>query len=117
MPKQTAVQNIRRSAEVLPFPRRPTNKFPAKPLTLVPLSGLQQSYPNHNEFAHYEPDRDETLDERQRMSMNLIAVAIVVTLIGVGVWIADSIQIAVKQEDCLLQGRTNCAPIELPAQR
>ena len=51
------------------------------------------------------------------MLMNMIAVAIVVTLIGFGVWIADSIQVAVKQEDCLLQGRTNCAPIEMPAQR
>lgn len=117
MPNQPAVQDIRKSAEVLPFRRKATTKMPAKPLAIVPLSGLQQNYGTHDDFAHYEQDRDETLDERQRMLMNLIAVAIVVTLIGVGVWIADSIQVAVKQEDCLLQGRTNCAPIEMPAQR
>jgi hypothetical protein len=117
MPNQPAVQNIRRSAEVLPFRRRVTTTIPAKPLAIVPLSGLQQGYGTHNDFAHYEQDRDEALDERQRMLMNLIAVAIVVTLIGVGVWIADSIQVAAKQEDCLLQGRTNCVSIEMPAQR
>ena len=89
-------------------------KAPAKPLAIVPLPGLRQA---HNDFAHYEQDRDEPFDERQRMLMNLIALAIVVALISVGVWIADSVQIAVKQEDCLLQGRTNCAPIEIPAQR
>jgi hypothetical protein len=113
MQNQPAAQNLRKSAEVLPFRRKP----PAKPLAIVPVSGLQQGYPAHNDFAHYEQDRDEPINERQRMLMNLIAVAIVVSLITVGVWIADTIQIAVKQEDCLLQGRTNCAPIEMSAQR
>jgi hypothetical protein len=117
MPNQPAVQDIRKSAEVLPFPRKPRTKAPAPPLAIVPLPGLQRGYQAHNDFAHYEQDRDEPLNERQRMLMNLIAVAIVVALISVGVWIADSIQVAVKQEDCLLQGRTNCAPIEIPAQR
>jgi hypothetical protein len=117
MPNQPAAQDIRKSADVLPFPRKPLTKAPAKPLTMVPLPGLQQGYRTHNDFARYERDRDEPFDERQRMLMNLIALAIVVALITVGVWIADSIQIAVKQEDCLLQGRTNCAPIEMPAQR
>jgi hypothetical protein len=117
MPNQPAIQDIRKSAEVLPFPRQPRTKAPVKPLAIVPLPGLQHGYHAHDDFARFEQDRDEPLDERQRMLMNLIAVAIVVTLIGVGVWIADSIQIAVKQEDCLLQGRTNCAPIEMPAQR
>lgn len=117
MPNHPAAQDIRKSAEVLPFRRRPTTKAPAKPLAVIPLPGLQQGYQAHNDFAHYEQDRDEPLNERQRMLMNLIAVAIVVVLISVGVWLADTIQIAVKQEDCLLQGRTNCAPIEIPMQR
>jgi hypothetical protein len=117
MPNQPAAQDIRKSAKVLPFRRKPTTKVPTMPLAIAPLPGLQQGYQAHNDFARYEQDRDEPLNERQRMLMNLIAVAVVVTLISVGVWIADTIQVAVKQEDCLLQGRTNCAPIELPAQR
>ena len=47
------------------------------------------------------------------MLMNMIAAAIVVLLIGAGVWIADTISISVKIQDCALQGRTNCAPIEV----
>ena len=117
MPNQPAAQDTRKSAEVLPFRRKPTTNVPAKPLAIAPLPGLQQGYQAHSDFVRYEQDRDEPLNESQRMLMNLIAVAIVVALISVGVWIADTIQIAVKQEDCLLQGRTNCAPIEMPAQR
>jgi len=110
------MQDVRKSAEVLPFRRKLPTKMPAKPLAVVPLSALQHGHPAHNDFARYEQDRDEPLNEHQRMLMNLIAVGIVVALISIGVWIADSIQVAAKQEDCLLQGRTNCAPVELPAQ-
>ena len=118
MQNQPAAQDVRKSADVLPFRRKP----PARTLAIVPPSGLplpgpHQGYQAHDDFARYEQDRDEPINERQRMLMNLIAVGIVVTLITVGVWIADIIQVAVRQEDCLLQGRTNCVPIELPAQR
>jgi hypothetical protein len=110
-------QDLRKSADVLPFRRRP----PPKPLAIASVHGVtvsgQQGYRAHDDLARYEQDRDEPINERQRMLMNLIAVGIVVTLITVGVWIADTIQIAVKQEDCLLQGRTNCAPIEMSAER
>jgi hypothetical protein len=30
------------------------------------------------------------------------------------VWIADTISATGKLEDCALQGRTNCAPIDMP---
>lgn len=117
MQNQPAAQDVRKSAEVLPFQRKAPTKARALPLAVVPPSGLPQSYPAHNDFAHFEQDRDEPLNERQRMLMNLIAVGIVVALISVGVWIADSIQVAAKAEDCILQGRTNCAPIDMSAQR
>jgi hypothetical protein len=118
MQNQPAAQDLRKSAEVLPFRRKP----PARTLAIVPLRGVplpgpHQGYRAHDDFAHFEQDRDEPINERQRMLMNLIAVGIVIALITVGVWIADTIQVAVKQEDCLLQGRTNCAPIEMPALR
>jgi hypothetical protein len=117
MQNQPAAQDVRKSAEVLPFQRRAPTKAPAQPLAVVPLSGLPQNCTTHNDFAHFEQDRDEPLNERQRMLMNLIAVGVVVALISVGVWIADSIQVAAKTEDCFLQGRTNCAPIDMSAQR
>jgi len=48
------------------------------------------------------------------MLMNVIAIAIVALLVGVGVWIADTIAEMEKDQDCVLQGRANCAPIEVP---
>ena len=94
--------------QVLPFRRS------AKPLTLVPAPRpVPQSA--DNDFARYEQEREERIDDRQRMRMNMIAAAIVVVLIGTGVWIADTIAATGKLEDCALQGRTNCAPIDMAA--
>jgi len=69
-----------------------------------------------DDFAQYEHDDDE-VDYRQRMLMNVIAIAIVAMLVGAGVWIADTIADMEKDQDCVLQGRANCAPIEAPAPR
>ena len=46
--------------------------------------------------------------------MNLIALAILILLVGLGVWIADTISDLQREQDCLMQGRSNCAPIEVP---
>jgi hypothetical protein len=93
--------------QVLPFRRR------AKPLALV---SMRRPAPQNadDDFARYEQEREERVDERQRMLMNMIAAAIVVVLISTGVWIADTIAAMGKLEDCALQGRTNCVPIEAP---
>lgn len=70
-----------------------------------------------DDLAQYEQDReeDENINYPQRMLMNVIAVAVVTILIGVGVWLADTIADMERDQDCVLQGRQNCAPIEVPA--
>jgi hypothetical protein len=106
-----AAQKSAEFGQVVPFRRV------AKPLTLVsasrpaPQSADQSA---DDDFARYEEEREERIDDRQRMRMNMIAAAIVVVLIGTGVWIADTISATGKLEDCALQGRTNCAPIDMP---
>jgi hypothetical protein len=47
----------------------------------------------------------------------MIAVMIVSLLVGAGVWIADTIADMQKIQDCTLQGRQNCAPIEVPVKK
>lgn len=74
--------------------------------------------PDDEQFDHlapYEQDQeeDENINYPHRMLMNIIAVAIVTVLIGVGVWLADTIADMERDQDCVLQGRQNCAPIEL----
>jgi hypothetical protein len=46
---------------------------------------------------------------------SLIALGIVVFLFVVGWVLAHELYANGKLEDCLLSGRTNCAPIEAPA--
>jgi hypothetical protein len=68
-----------------------------------------------DDLAAYEQDRDdEPVNYAQRMLMNVIAIAVVCVLIGVGVWLADTIAEMERDQDCVLQGRQNCAPIEVP---
>jgi hypothetical protein len=69
-----------------------------------------------DDLAQYEQE-DLHINYRHRMLMNVMAVMIVSVLVGVGVWIADTIEDMEKAQDCVMQGRQNCAPIELPAQR
>jgi hypothetical protein len=66
-----------------------------------------------DDLAAFEED-DGNIDYRHRMLMNVIAVVIVSVLISAGVWIADTIAAMQKVQDCALQGRQNCAPIEVP---
>jgi hypothetical protein len=67
-----------------------------------------------DEFARFEQEQDEPIDYRHRMIMNLIALVILISLVGLGVWIADTISDLQREQDCLMQGRSNCAPIEVP---
>jgi hypothetical protein len=69
-----------------------------------------------DDLAGYE-DEDGHIDYRHRMLMNVIAVVIVTVLISAGVWIADTIAAMQKMQDCALQGRQNCAPIEVPVKK
>jgi hypothetical protein len=67
-----------------------------------------------DDLTRYEYDGDEPADDRHRMLMNVIAVAIVTLLVGTGVWIADTITDMAKDQDCVMQGRANCVQIEAP---
>jgi hypothetical protein len=58
-------------------------------------------------------ERDE--DERERRRTNIILLVIVAALIGVGVWIVNVMIDTRKIQDCVAQGRRNCAPIDVPS--
>ena len=94
--------------QILKFePRRPGNPSFAS-------ATPQRVEDDLDDFARFEQEQDEPIDYRHRMIMNLIALAILVSLVGLGVWIADTISDLQKEQDCLVQGRSNCAPIEVP---
>ena len=112
----TEVEEARPTAQILQF--RP--RFAAT-VGDHPSPGLANADGPESELLddldRYEQDReeDETINYPQRMLMNIIAVAVVTLLIGVGVWLADTIANMEREQDCVLQGRQNCAPIEIAA--
>lgn len=70
-----------------------------------------------DDLAQYEQDKeeDDNVNYRHRMLMNAIAVAVLTVLMGLGIWLADTIAQMERDQDCVLQGRQNCAPIVLAA--
>ena len=52
---------------------------------------------------------------RHRMMVNLAALAFIIVLAIAGVWLAMQIIQMRKNQDCILSGRRNCAPIDVNA--
>jgi len=94
---------------VLRFERRRAGK------PLLNFPAIEKPESDGDDFARFEQEPEERIDYRQRMFMNVIALAVVTLLLGAGVWIADTITEMEKDQDCMMQGRSNCAPVELPA--
>jgi len=97
--------------QVLAFRRRP-GPTPLS-VSIAPLDEPEAG--SGDDLAQFEQERDEPVDYPQRMRMNVIAIAIVTLLVSAGVWIADTIAVMEKDQDCVMQGRANCEPIETPA--
>jgi hypothetical protein len=99
------------SGQILSFQMRRRLGMPApRPAPIAPDGGGGEPV---DDLAAFE-EEDRHIDYRHRMIMNVIAVVIVSVLISAGVWIADTIAAMQKTQDCALQGRQNCAPIEVP---
>lgn len=63
-------------------------------------------------------ERSEGADDyRHRMIVNFAAFFVVVALIGVGIWIADTMAAMRKNQDCVLSGRRGCTPVETSKDR
>jgi hypothetical protein len=60
--------------------------------------------------GRYEDDRES--DDRRTAA--LMGLAIVLALAVAGVVLVRDLGNEAKLEDCLMSGRTNCAPIEIP---
>jgi hypothetical protein len=68
------------------------------------------------DLEKYERVRDEPDDFRHRMIMNGLGLGVTVVLIVTGIWIADVMAHMRKDQDCVLTGRSNCTPIDVPRQ-
>ena len=58
------------------------------------------------------PEREK---ERGHGATLAVLVCFLVVLIGGGVWLMSTLRDMSRLQDCAMQGRRNCAPIEVPA--
>jgi hypothetical protein len=68
------------------------------------------------DLSKYEQPRDEE-SYRQRMVNNLLAFALLSLIVYCGIWLANTMAQLRTNQDCVLTGRTNCAPIKVPIQQ
>ena len=71
--------------------------------------------PSGKLMNHRSQDGDDEAD--QRRSAALIGLIIILALAIAGVWLVRELREKSQLEDCLMSGRTNCAPIEAPSRR
>jgi hypothetical protein len=50
------------------------------------------------------------------MVNNLLAFALLSLIVYCGIWLANTMAQLRTNQDCVLTGRTNCAPIKVPTQ-
>jgi hypothetical protein len=103
-PQET--QRTEERGRVLPFRPRAARSRSEKLLR----DQARSPVPDLSRF-HRQPD-DE--DYGHRMLMNVLAFAVLSVMIFFGVWIADNMTQRATGQDCVLLGRTNCAPIPVP---
>jgi len=62
-----------------------------------------------------EPAReDDVPSASDRRLANIALLIILLILVGGGIWLANAMFEQRRLDDCLAQGRRNCAPIESP---
>jgi hypothetical protein len=66
------------------------------------------------DLSKYSRDPDED-NFQHRMKVNLLAFTALALIVACGVWLANTMSDMRKNQDCVLSGRTNCAPIQVPA--
>src|SRR5215470_376217 len=99
--------------QIIPFPPRGTDpsgggwrwrlRAPQGPAT--PVEGLEK-YEGGEQDDNY----------RHRMMVNLAALAVTVLLAMAGIWLVIQLADLRKNQDCVLSGRRNCAPIDVKVQ-
>jgi len=96
-------------SKVLPFRARPQ-----RPARADAASDAASDHSPVADIGKYARRNEEPDDYRHRMKMNAITAALLVALIGCGLWLVDTMAQMRKNQDCVLSGRRNCTPINVP---
>jgi hypothetical protein len=90
---------------------------------LRPRGGINRRWPRSparppndgsvDDLTKFEQSEPED-DYRHRMMVNVLGLVVTVLLVVAGVWLANKIADTRKVQDCVLSGRNNCTPIDVP---
>ena len=58
---------------------------------------------------------DDPEDERDRRATNIFLVVFFVLIVGGGIWLVNALVAQRDLDNCVAQGRRNCASIDVPA--
>jgi hypothetical protein len=60
-------------------------------------------------------DDPEPESDSERRTTNIVIALFFVVIVGAGIWLANALIDQRKLDNCIAQGRRNCAPIEVPS--
>ncbi len=107
-----APRNNEEHGRVLQFtPRKAPKPHAFSNLSRQNLPDASPPVRDLSKFSHAANEHD---DFSHRMKMNALAGAVLLVLIGGGLWIVDVMTQVRKNQDCVLSGRRNCASISVP---
>ncbi len=72
-------------------------------------------YPGGMEQEREPKAQDDAESERDRRVTNIFLLVFFVAVVGAGIWLVNAMVDYRKLDDCVAQGRRNCAPIDAPA--
>jgi hypothetical protein len=98
---------------VVPF--RPRGRIPVRLPSdnATPKWTQGDSRPPVEDIAKFQHTADDD-DYRQRMTMNVLALAACIGLALAGIWLANAIAQMRKNQDCVLSGRPGCTHVDVP---
>lgn len=64
--------------------------------------------------AMADPPQDDEDQQEETRTRAVVALAIVLALAIIAIVLVHELRTESQREDCLMSGRTNCAPIEAP---
>jgi hypothetical protein len=108
-PDNASQSTIQDRGHILRFERRGAAALRGRTPFAAPPGARSSPVEGLEKYIYRDEQAD---DDRHRMIANAIASAILLFLIVCGVWLSDTIIRMRDSQDCVLSGRSNCAPIE-----
>jgi len=59
--------------------------------------------------------REPEETEADRRRTNIMLLVFFAAVVGIGIWLVNSLAEHRRIDDCLAQGRRNCAPVDVPS--